>query len=157
MPAETPSASGGMRGPLARLLRLSPSPQLMSSLRGRLAAAAATMAGVAGIVLAGARSSVPFERVVIVAFLLAAPALAIAQLLPSANGAVALIVGAAGAVAINALVAQSMLVADAWSPHWGSVAVGLIATLLCLVPTGTPGAARPPRAETSERGAQWRP
>lgn len=118
--------------------------------RGRLVAAAVTMAGVAGLALAGVGPSVPFEHLAVVAFLLAAPALAIAQLLPSANGVVALIVGVAGAVAINALVAQSMLVADAWSPHGGAIAVGLIATLLWLVPVGKPRTAVP----TPEGGAR---
>lgn len=63
-----------------------------------------------------------------------APAFAIARLLPSAGTAVALIVGAAGAIAVNVLVEQSMLSAEAWSPTGGVIAVGLVAALLRLCP-----------------------
>ena len=83
--------------------------------RGRLAAAAVTAVGGAGIALGVAQSSGLFGRMLVVAFLLAAPALAITRLLPSFNGAVAVIVAAAGAAVINVLVAQVMLSANAWS------------------------------------------
>ncbi|MFI6754323.1 hypothetical protein ACIBF4_04860 [Rhodococcus coprophilus] len=73
-------------------------------------------------------------------FLVVAPLVAIARLLPAVNAALALIVGAAGAAVVNALVAQSMLAADVWSPHGGIVAVGLAAAFLWLVPIGRPGA-----------------
>ena len=72
-------------------------------------------AGGLGIGLAVAQSSKHFGHALVVAFVLVAPALAIARLLPSVNRALALIVGAAGAAVINALVAQSMLSANAWS------------------------------------------
>jgi hypothetical protein len=104
-------------------------------------------AGGLGIGLAVAESSGHLGHTLVVAFVVVAPTLAIARLLPSVNRALALIVGAAGAAAINALVAQSMLSANAWSPRAGVVAVGLIAALLWLVPTGRPGAEihhRPP-------------
>ena len=64
------------------------------------------------------------------------PVLATLRLLPSFNGAVAVIVAAAGAAVINVLVAQVMLSTNAWSRPAGVIAVGLIAALLWLVPTG---------------------
>lgn len=108
-------------------------------------------AGALGIGLGVAQSSEHFAHTLVVAFLLVAPALAIARLLPSVNRALALIVGAAGAAVINALVAQSMLSANAWSPRAGVVAVGVTAALLWLVPTGRPGAGRRPSAEIHHR------
>lgn len=104
--------------------------------RSRLAAAAVTAVCGAGIALGVAQSSGLFGRMLVVAFLLAAPALAITRLLPSFNGAVAVIVAAAGAAVINVLVAQVMLSANAWSRPAGVIAVGLIAALLRLMPTG---------------------
>jgi hypothetical protein len=105
-------------------------------------------AGGLGIGLGVSQSSKHFGHALVLAFVLVAPALAIARLLPSANRALALIVGAAGAAVINALVAQSMLSANAWSPPAGVVAVGLTAALLWLVPTGRPDAPPGPSAET---------
>jgi hypothetical protein len=102
---------------------------------GRLAAAAVTAIGGTGMALGVAQSSGPFGRALVVAFLLVAPTLAIARLLPSVNAAVAVIVAAAGAAVINVLVAQVMLSANAWSPPAGVIAVGLTAALLWLVPT----------------------
>jgi hypothetical protein len=101
---------------------------------GRLAAAVVTAVGAAGVALNDAQSSEPFARTLVVAFVFLAPAIAITGLLPSVNAAVAMIVAAAGAVAINALVAQSMLSANLWSRPAGVIAVGLITALLWLVP-----------------------
>jgi hypothetical protein len=75
-------------------------------------------------------------------FLVIAPVLAIARLLPSVNPAVALIVAAAGAIAVNTLVAQSMLSAELWSRPAGVVVVGSIATLLWLISTPRPAKSR---------------
>lgn len=110
-------------------------PQQLSLYLGRLAAAAVTVVGAAGIALNDAQSSAPLARTLVVAFVILAPAIAITGLLPSVNAAVALIVAAAGATVINALVAQAMLSANAWSRPAGVIAVGLIAALLWLVPT----------------------
>lgn len=128
--------------------------ELMSPFSARLVSVAATAAGVAGIALADGPSG-PLDRAVVLAFLLAAPAIAIASLLPNANGAVALIVGMAGAVAVNALVAQSMLSANAWSLRGGEAAVGLIAALLWLVPADRSGETCHPGAGVQKRGAEW--
>jgi len=110
-------------------------PRQISPYLGRLAAAAVTVVGAAGIALNDAQSSAPLARTVVVTFVILAPAIAIIGLLPSVNAAVALIVAAAGATVINALVAQVMLSTNAWSRPAGVIAVGLIAALLWLVPT----------------------
>jgi hypothetical protein len=103
---------------------------------GPLAAAAVTAVGGAGLALGDADFSAPFGGTVVVAFLLVAPALAIVRLLPSVATAAALIVACAGAAVINSLVAVVMLLANAWSRPAGVIAVGLIAALLWLLPTG---------------------
>jgi hypothetical protein len=113
-------------------------PRQISPFFGRLAAAAVTAVGGIGIGLGVAQSTEHFGQTLVVAFVLVAPTFAITRLLPSVNAARALIVGAAGAAVINALVAQAMLSANAWSSRAGVVAVGLIAALLWLVPTGRP-------------------
>lgn len=114
-------------------------PRQTSPYLGRLAAAAVTVVGAAGIALNDAQSSAPFARTLVVVFVILAPTIAITGLLPSLNVAVAVIVAAAGAVVINALVAQAMLSANAWSRPAGVIAIGLIAALLWLVPTtGSP-------------------
>jgi hypothetical protein len=113
-------------------------PQRISLYLGRLAAAAVT--AVSALTVA-AHSSGPLDHMVVVVFLFVTPAFAVSGLLPSLNGVVVLIVAAAGAAVINALVAQSMLSANAWSAPAGVIAVGLIAALLWLVPSG--GSGRP--------------
>ena len=143
MPAVIRGAVVGVLGALRPRRRASP-------YLGRLAAAAVTAVGGAGIALGVAQSSGPFGRTLVVAFVVVAPALAIARLLPSVNGAVALIVAAAGATVINALVAQVMISANAWSRPAGVIAVGLTAALLWLVPTGGPHA-RPRPVTTGSR------
>jgi hypothetical protein len=94
-----------------------------------------TVVGAAGIALNDAQSSAPFARTLVVAFVILAPAIAITGLLPSVNLPVALIVAAAGAAAINALVVQVMLSANAWSRPTGVIAVGLITAFLWLAPS----------------------
>lgn len=108
-------------------------PARRALLRGP-AAAAGTVACAVGIAFGVAPSTVPFGRLIVVAFLVSAPALAIARLLPSLRAAVAVLVGIGGAVSVNAVVAQSMLSTNTWSPRGGVVAVGAIAALLWLAP-----------------------
>jgi hypothetical protein len=123
----------------ATFLRTPRPARKISPYLGRLVAAALTAAGGTGIALGfAAHSSEPLGRTVVVVFALGAPAVAIARLLPSVNAAVALVIASAGAAVINALVAQVMLSANAWSPPAGVIAVGVIAALLWLVPTGGP-------------------
>ena len=88
----------------------------------------------AWIALGPAHSTLPLSRALVAGFLVIAPALAIARLLPSVHPAAALIVAAAGSIAINTLVAQSMLSAELWSRPAGVVVVGVTATLVWLIP-----------------------
>ena len=113
-----------------------PSPQI----RYRLLAAAVTALGGIAIALNAPHTSGLAGRLWVVSFLIAAPLVAIARLLPAVNAALALMVGAAGAAVVNTLVAQSMLAADVWSPHGGIAAVGIATAFLWLVPIGRPGA-----------------
>lgn len=110
-------------------------PRLSPRIGYRLLAAAVTMLGGAAIAVIVPQPSGLLGRLWVVSFVIAAPLVAIARLLPGVNAALALIVGAAGAVVINTLVVQTMLAAAAWSPRAGVVAVGIAAALLWLVPT----------------------
>lgn len=100
----------------------------------RLTGAIVTGIAAAGIALVPAHSTAPLSRAIVAAFLIIAPALAIAWLLPSVHTAVGLIVGVAGAIAINTLVAQVMLSAELWSRPAGVIAVGTAATAFWLIP-----------------------
>ena len=100
----------------------------------RLTGALVTAITAGGIALVPAQSAAPLSRAMVAAFLVIAPAVAIARLLPSMHGAVALIVGVAGAIALNTLVAQAMLSAELWARPLGVIAVGITATALWLVP-----------------------
>jgi hypothetical protein len=129
MPAVVRGAVVGVLGALR--------PRRQASLYvGRLAAAAVT--AVSALTVA-AHTSGPVGHMVVVLFVLVTPAFAISGLLPGLNGVVVLIVAGAGAVVINALVAQVMISANAWSRPAGVIAVGLIAAFLWLVPSGGPG------------------
>lgn len=120
-------------------------PRHSPRIRHRLLAAAVTALGGVAIAVNAAQPAGLSGRLWLVFFVIAAPLVAIARLLPDVNVALALIVGAAGAVGVNTLVAQSMLAADMWSPRGGVVAVGLAAALLWLVPAGRPSAEAPRR------------
>jgi hypothetical protein len=106
----------------------------------RLTGAIVTGIAAAGIALVPAHSTAPLSRAMVAAFLVIAPTLAIARLLPSMHTAVALIVGVAGAIAINTLVAQAMLSAELWSRPAGVITVGIAAIAFWLIPI--PGRAK---------------
>jgi hypothetical protein len=78
----------------------------------------------AALVLSDART--PVRPVVVLAFLVAGPGLGVARLLPGADPAGRLAVSLAASLAILALVAEAMLLLDAWSPTTG------LAAVLCL-------------------------
>src|SRR4051812_1811751 len=80
LPAVIRDATVGVLGALQPPRRTFPYP-------GRLAAAAVTAVGGAGIALGVAQSSGPVGCTLVVAFVLVAPALAIIRLLPSVNAA----------------------------------------------------------------------
>jgi hypothetical protein len=133
-----------LRDITAGFVRAPRPPQPPPRVNHRLLAAAVTALSGLQIGLGFAQYTEHFGQTLVVAFLLVAPALAITGLLPSVNFSIAVIVGVASAAVINALVAQTMLSTNAWSPRAGVVAVGLAAALLWLVPTGRPDAASPP-------------
>jgi hypothetical protein len=102
----------------------------VSRVLGRVATAVVT---VVSAVLIAANSHGPFGQLVTVAFVVLTPAFAISGLLPGMDGVVVAIVGAAGAISINALVVQTMLALNAWSPFASVVAVGLISSVLWIL------------------------
>ena len=102
----------------------------VSRVVGRTATAAVT---VLSALLIAANSDGPFGQAVSVAFVVLAPAFAISGLLPDVGGVVLTIVGAAGAIAVNALVVQTMLALNAWSSSVGVVAIGVISSVLWLL------------------------
>ena len=102
----------------------------VSRVVGRTATAAVT---VLSALLIAANSDGPFGQAVSVAFVVLAPAFAISGLLPDVGGVVFTIVGAAGAIAVNALVVQTMLALNAWSSSVGVVAIGVISSVLWLL------------------------
>jgi hypothetical protein len=123
-----------LRDTAGRLLTTLRAPRQAARVEHRLLAATVTALGGVAIAVNVLENSGFSGRVWVVLFLVAAPLIAIARLLPGVNAVLALIVGAAGALVINVLVAQTMLSADAWSPRAGIVAVGLAAALLWLAP-----------------------
>jgi hypothetical protein len=86
-----------------------------------LALAVAGAVATAALVLFDAGT--PLRPVVVLAFLLAGPGLGVARLLPGADPAARLAVSLAASLAIVALVAEAMLLLDAWSPVGGLAAV----------------------------------
>ncbi|WP_157788851.1 hypothetical protein [Rhodococcus rhodochrous] len=126
-----------------RLVAVLRPPRQCPSPRHRVLAAAVTALGGLALALNVSQSAGLWDRVVVVAFLLAAPTAALVRLLPGLGLALALLVGGAGAVAVNALIAQTMLSADVWSPFGGVVAVALAVGLLWLLPGGRSDIDRP--------------
>jgi hypothetical protein len=104
---------------------------------GRWLAALAT--GISGFMVA-AQQAGGLGRLVVFAFTLGVPALAISGLLPRATIGPVVLVSLAGAAVINAVVAQTMLSLDRWSPQMGVVVVGLVSAGLWLLPAVSPTA-----------------
>lgn len=102
----------------------------------RCVAAVATAAS--GFVIAGESIS-GLGHLAAVAFIVVIPAIAISGLLPRADSAPMVLVSAAGAISINAVVAQTMLSVNHWSPEAAVVVIGFIAALLWLIPPVTSG------------------
>ncbi|TCN54850.1 hypothetical protein EV641_104114 [Rhodococcus sp. SMB37] len=123
-----------LRDTAGRLRTVIRAPRGAARLEHRLLAAAVTALGGVAIAVNVPDISGFSGRLWVVSFVVAAPLIAIARLLPGINAVLALIVGAAGALVINVLVVQTMLSVDAWSPHAGVAAVGFVAALVWLVP-----------------------
>ncbi|MEU9733184.1 hypothetical protein [Streptomyces sp. NPDC048002] len=117
--------------------------------RGDLApllAGAATAVGAAGALLALVGSDSPLRGPLTLFFLLAAPAAAIATALRGLDPFGRTLVSLAGAVAVDMLVAQSMLALHLWSATGGIVAVTALSALILLLVE-----VRRPRGRTERR------
>lgn len=89
-------------------------------------------AGGVGALLALAGVSTSIRGPLVLLFLVAAPAMAVAGLLPSLDLPARAIVAVTAAIAINVLVAEAMLAAGAWSPRAGLLAIAIISFLIGL-------------------------
>ncbi len=69
-------------------------------------------------------------------FLLAAPGLAVASLLPRLDRAARIVVAVTAAIAINALVAATMVAVGAWWPAGGLLAIAVISPVIWAVGLG---------------------
>ena len=90
-------------------------------------------AGGAGTILALTGVSTSIRGPLVLLFLVAAPAMAVAGLLPSLDRPARGIVAVTAAIAVNVLVAEAMLAAGAWSPRAGLLAIAIISLLIGLV------------------------
>jgi len=90
----------------------------------------AVVAGSVTAILAVANVDTPVRAPLVVIFLLAAPAAAIAGLLDRFDPLARLVMAGAAAVVINFLVAEIMLAAGLWSVR-ASVIVIIVITMIC--------------------------
>ncbi len=90
-------------------------------------------AGTAGAILAFAGIATPARIPLVLLALIAAPAAAVAGLLPGFDLLARVVVAGSAALVINVAVAAAMLVAGIWSPVSGLAAVLLISVLLTVV------------------------
>jgi hypothetical protein len=106
--------------------------RLISASRAKwIAWAAVVAAGAVGAALALAGASSPLRAPLVILFLVAAPATAVAGLLRGFDTFARVIVAATAAIVINALVATAMLAAGVRSPRAGLVVIVLI-TAVCM-------------------------
>lgn len=116
----------------------------------RWLACAVVAAGLIGVGLALAGSSSPLRAPLVMLFLAAGPAVAVAGLLRGLDMFARIFAACAAMVVINVLVAEIMLAAGAWSPDGGLVAVVVITALV--------GVAQlpPVRSMATRRAPKWR-
>jgi hypothetical protein len=88
--------------------------------------AVAALAAAAGLALALSGANTPARGPLVLFFLAVAPAVAIGGLLRDLDPIARLIIAVTGAIALDYLVAETMLAAGAWSPAGGLVAVLVI-------------------------------
>jgi hypothetical protein len=88
------------------------------------------LAGSAGALLALAGINTAARGPLVLLFLVAAPALAVAGLLRGIDRAASIVVAIAAAIVINVLVAETMLAVGAWSPRAGLVAIAIISAAI---------------------------
>jgi hypothetical protein len=96
----------------------------------RLIAGAVMAVGTAGAILALAGVDVPARVPAVLLFLAAAPAIAVASLLPRLDVLGKVVVAGTAAVVVNAAVASVMLLAGVWSPRAGLLIVALVSAVL---------------------------
>ena len=113
-------------------------------------ACAVIAAGLIGVGLALAGSSSPLRAPLVMLFLAAGPAMAVAGLLRGLDTWARIFAACAAMVVINVLVAEIMLAAGAWSPDGGLVAVVVISALLGVVQLP------PVRSMASRHAPRWR-
>ncbi|GAA0389798.1 hypothetical protein GCM10009530_46190 [Microbispora corallina] len=87
----------------------------------------------AGAVLALADVQTPVRMVLTPLFLLVVPGAAVAGLLRDRDPLAVLTVGAAASLAINVLLAEAMLLFDAWSPRAGVATIGVLGFFLLVI------------------------
>jgi hypothetical protein len=114
----------------------------------RAAVCAVLAAGTAGLALALTGANSPLRAPLTLLFLAAAPAVAVTGLLRGFDRLAMLVIGAAGTIAVNALVAVTMLGLGVWSPRAGLLAVAVI-TVIALA-----GQLPPVRAKVAGRRAE---
>ena len=107
--------------------------RLLSMTPQRWLACAVIAAGLAGVALALADTSTPLRAPLVLLFLAAAPAMAVAGLLRGLDTFGRIFAGGAATVVINVLVAETMIAAGAWSPDHGLVAVVVITAVIAAV------------------------
>lgn|ERR1022692_185661 len=90
-------------------------------------------AGTSGAILAFAGVQTPVRVPLVLLSLIAMPAVAVAELLPSLDPLARVVVTGSAAVVINVAVAAGLLVAGAWSPTTGLAAVLLISACMAMV------------------------
>jgi|SRR5437868_3712085 len=92
----------------------------------RVLTGALALACVAGAVIALADIETPLRPFLISLFLLVVPGAAVVGLLRDRDPLAALSVGAAASLVLNVLLAQAMLLFDAWSPRAGVATVAVL-------------------------------
>jgi CHASE2 domain-containing sensor protein len=88
------------------------------------------VAGSAGALLALAGINSAARGPLVLIFLLAAPGLAVASLLRRLDPGARTVVAVTAAIAVNVLVAETMLAAGAWSPLAGLLAIAAISAVM---------------------------
>jgi hypothetical protein len=122
----------------------------MSMTPQRWLACAVIAAGLTGVGLALAGASSPLRAPLVMLFLAAAPAMAVAGLLRRLDTVARIFAACVAMVVINVLVAEIMLAAGAWSPDGGLVAVVVITALVGVVQL------QPVRSMASRHAPKWR-
>ncbi|MBH1936613.1 hypothetical protein I5Q34_20420 [Streptomyces sp. AV19] len=140
-PAGDPS---GTTGPPGRTGRRPPAADSLPVVAG----AAVAMAGV-GAALALADIGSPLRAPFTLFFLLVAPACGVAAALRGLDPLSRAVVAGGGAVAVDLLVAQTMLALHSWSVRGGVAAVGAVSLLLFLLAHGWHHRSRSAKSRTS--------